>query len=113
MPHDVRALLWDMLDASEFILEDVEGITFEEYLSNRRLRQSVERGFMTIGEAARRLESVDPQTARQITGLRKIVDFRNVVVHDYDEISQPRLWNIIKVFLPPLRDEVRELYESR
>lgn len=112
MPHDVRALLWDMLDASQFIPDDVEGVTFDEYLSNRRLRPSVERGFMIIGETARRLESSDPQIAHQITGIRQIVGFRNVVVHEYDEIEQPLVWEITKDFLPQLRDEVRELYES-
>jgi len=112
MPHEARALLWDMLDASQFILDDIEGVTFEEYLSNRRLRQSVERSFMTIGEAARRLESVDPQLANRIAGLRQIVNFRNVIVHEYDELEQPQVWEIIKDFLPQLRDETRKLYES-
>ena len=112
MPHDIRALLWDMLDAGLFILDDIEGVTFEEYLSNRRLRQSVKLGFEVIGYAARRLERADPQIAYRITSFRRIVDFRNVIAHDYDEIQQPRVWEIIEDFLPQLRDEIQELYES-
>ena len=112
MPPDVRALLWDMLDASQFILDDIKGVTFDEYLSNRRLRQSVERSFSIIGEAARRLERADPQIAYRITSFRRIVDFRHVIAHDYDEIQQPRVWEIIKEFLPQLRDEIQELYQS-
>lgn len=65
-----------------------------------------------IGEAARRLESADPQLANRIASLRQIVNFRNVLVHEYDEIQRSRVWKIINEFLPQFRDEIRELFES-
>ncbi len=112
MPHEVRALLWDMLDASQFILEDTNAVSFDEYSADRRLRQSVERSFEIIGEAARRLSIVDPGMAELISNFRQIVGFRNVIAHDYDEIQQPRVWEIVRDFLPEFRDEIDQLYRS-
>ena len=49
-----KAYLWDMLDAALAIQEFVRDKTYEDYLSNRMLRDAVERHIEIIREAARR-----------------------------------------------------------
>jgi uncharacterized protein with HEPN domain len=109
MQPKTRGLLWDIGDAARFILEETAGATFETYVSDRRLRQAVERNFEVIGEAARRLSNHDPGTANRLSNLPKMVAFRNVLAHGYDEVNDARVWEIIQDFLPALNAEVEQL----
>jgi uncharacterized protein with HEPN domain len=104
-----KGLLWDIGDAARFILDQTNDATFETYLRERRLRQAIERNFEVIGEAARRLANHDPKTASRLTDLPKMIAFRNLLAHGYDEVKDERVWAIIQQFLPILCEEVEEL----
>jgi uncharacterized protein with HEPN domain len=73
------------------------------------LRAAVERWFIVIGEALGRLERIDPEVAHQITDYRKIIGFRNVLVHGYDAIDDQIVWQTIQQYLPVLKGEVDQL----
>jgi uncharacterized protein with HEPN domain len=47
-----------------------------------------------------------------LTNARKIVGFRNRLIHAYDAIDASMIWAIIKNYLQPLKDEVKSLLES-
>jgi uncharacterized protein with HEPN domain len=64
---------------------------------------------MIIGEALRVAERADPSIANQITGFRRIIDFRNILVHDYATVYNEGVWLIIHEHLPLLLSEVRAL----
>ena len=49
MPPEIMDFLKDIEMALNHIVEDVEGIIFEEFVSKRQLRQAVERNFEIIG----------------------------------------------------------------
>jgi uncharacterized protein with HEPN domain len=81
----------------------------EDYSADGMLMAAVERQFMIIGEALRAAEHIDPAVASKITRFRKIIDFRNVLVHDYATVYPEGIWEIIRVHLPRLRTEVEAL----
>ena len=74
-------LLEDIRSAAEFVRVETQGLTLQEFQHNRVLRHAVERNFEIIGEAMRRLEKDDPATAARITDYRRIIAFRNVLIH--------------------------------
>ncbi|HXK61062.1 MAG TPA: DUF86 domain-containing protein [Acidobacteriota bacterium] len=57
--------------------------------TRRVLRSAVERQFQIIGEALIRLTRTDPETAAAIGDYRRIVAFRNILVHAYGAIDHP------------------------
>jgi uncharacterized protein with HEPN domain len=109
MRRDPRSFLWDVCDATDAILTFTRGRGLEQYRSDRMLRSAVERQFEIIGEALSRLAKADPDTAGRIPGLRRIVGFRNALIHGYDRIDDAVVWRIVESDLPELRAQVEVL----
>jgi uncharacterized protein with HEPN domain len=87
------AYLWDMLDAARAIREFVGGKTLHDYLKNRMLRGAVERHVEIIGEAANRV-STGFQASHPEIPWRKVINQRNVLVHEYGDIKHELLWRV-------------------
>src|SRR5687767_5776495 len=92
MRRDTVGLLEDIRDAADFITDDVSDATFETFLADRRMHQLVAHNVLIIGEAVNRLRRHDPGVAARISGHDEIVDFRNVLIHGYDVIDYPTVW---------------------
>lgn len=104
-----RRLLADIADHGRYIHQVTADKSVEDYSRERMLRQSVERSFEIIGEAVRRLEDHDPDTASRISSPAQIVSFRNVLAHGYDLVDHQNVWRVVKEDLPRLVGEVEEL----
>ena len=102
MNTHAKKLLLDVLESGKSIRGWSEGKTFRDYESNRQFRRAVEREFEIIGEALNRIDRLDPPTAARISELRRIVDFRNRIIHGYDTVDDAVVWGIVEKRLPLL-----------
>jgi uncharacterized protein with HEPN domain len=109
MQHDAEKYLIDILEAAADIQLFAEGMTYDEYHANRLVKAAVERKFEIIGEALNRLARLSPPTVAAIRDYEKIIAFRNVVIHGYDVVSDPIVWDVIQSKLPLLLDDARTL----
>jgi uncharacterized protein with HEPN domain len=105
-------LLEDIRDAAAFIGEVVRGKALHDYERDRLLRQAIERNFEIIGEAMNRLAQQDPGIASRISKHRRIIDFRNILIHGYDLIDHRIVWSTIDEELPVLLAQVQELLST-
>jgi uncharacterized protein with HEPN domain len=106
MPHDPKVLLEDIRLAAQEIQQFTDGRSLTDYQTDRLLRAAVERWFIVIGEALARLERLDKSWTTRITDFRKVVGFRNVLVHGYEVIDDELVWNTLQAYLPILLGEV-------
>jgi len=109
MQHDAEKYLVDILEAAKDIAEFCGKISFDEYRSDKLVKAAVERKFEIIGEAMSRLSRALPSTASQIREFEKIIAFRNLVIHGYDIVSDPIVWDVIQNKLPNLVEDVTKL----
>lgn len=109
MPRDREKYLFDMLDASRFLLEMTAHENVGRYINDRMFRGAVERELQIIGEAMIQLSSLDQTCAEQISEHERIIGFRHVLVHGYDVLDPDVVWYIVKEKLPVLRREVETL----
>jgi len=109
MPPDVPKWLEDVRDAASYIIEATKGEAFEDFCNDRTLRQAVERNFEIIGEAINRISRADEATASRLPERRRIVAFRNILIHGYDNIDAEVVWQVIQSHLPKLLAETQTL----
>ncbi|NJL19626.1 MAG: DUF86 domain-containing protein [Leptolyngbyaceae cyanobacterium SM1_3_5] len=109
------ASIWDMVQAIHRIQEFTANLPFENYVESLLVQSAVERQFMILGEAARRISDEFRQVHPEIAW-RRIIGLRNVLTHRYDAVRQERVWTIItselndlllqlEPLLPPLPDD--------
>jgi len=102
MQRDPRAFLWDVQQALAAINEFTAGLDAEGYRASALIRSAVERQFEIIGEALNRLSKEAPDLASRVPDIRRIVGFRNLLIHGYAVIDDGRVWEIVTTMLPPL-----------
>ena len=106
MTDQGKKFLSDILQAIELIESFVVDIKdFDNYLTDKKTQSAVERQLGIIGEALNKFEKLFPES--QISNARKIVGFRNRLIHTYDSVDPSMVWAILKNHLGPLKDEVK------
>lgn len=85
----------------------MEGITYDEFVSDIRIYYSVMKNVEVIGEAANMLTR-DFKEQYQELPWRQIVRMRNVLVHGYAQVSDADLWDTASKDIKPLREQVEK-----
>lgn len=112
MRLEAKTLLDDARRALARIGEFTAGKSFHDYASDVLLRSAVERQFEIIGEALNRLAKLDKDVVEQITDYRRIIAFRNILIHGYDVIENSVVWDIVQQHVPVLAQHVIQLLDE-
>jgi uncharacterized protein with HEPN domain len=112
MRRDARCYLWDALKAAEAVQSFLRGKTYEAFVEDDLLRSAVERQLEIIGEALSQLAKVDPQIADSVAELRRIIAFRNILVHGYAAIDYATVWRLVEGKLPELQSNLTMLLRA-
>ena len=97
--------LSDISQAIKLIEEFTASITgYNNFLEDKKTQSAVERQLSIIGEAINKYDSLNLE--EKIDNSRKIIGFRNRLIHAYDSIDSTIIWAIIKTYLPILKTEI-------
>lgn len=103
--RDYRDYLHDMLkyttDAEQFI----SGMSYEQFEETRQTQHAVLYAIIIIGEAANKIPTSIRERYPEVPW-RTIIDTRNRLVHGYEDIVLPLVWNVIKDHIPPLKVQI-------
>jgi uncharacterized protein with HEPN domain len=95
------SLLTDMLNACKEVSEFMDGVSFDEFLSDRMLCRATERCLEIVGEAASRVTSTFRELHPEIPWHR-LRGLRNVLAHDYGEIVEEVIYQCATLEVPTL-----------
>jgi uncharacterized protein with HEPN domain len=109
MQLEARKYLFDIQQAADCVTRFCEGKKFEDYQSDELLRSAVERQFEIMGEALSQLAKCDAELAERIKDHRKIIAFRNILIHAYATVDDRIVWGIVEGHLPGLRASLEQL----
>lgn len=112
MPNDPRKYLHDMRQAIQHVQDFSKGKSFSDFQDNALLRSGIERQLEIIGEALNQLQRTAPEMASKIPEHRRIIAFRNVLVHGYATLDVRLVWGVIESKLPQLSMAVDDLLDE-
>ena len=79
-----------------------------EYDSQSLIRDAVIRNFEIIGEASKRVPE-DYRGRHPEIPWRELAGFRDVLIHQYEGVSLPEVWQVVEEHLPRLRTSIAAL----
>jgi len=100
--------LFDIQSAISLIELFMQGVdSFDQYCKDIKTQSAVERQLAIIGEAAGKLKQENSDFTP--SNAKKMIDFRNRLIHSYDNIDCSIVWVIIKRHIPLLKKEIENL----
>jgi uncharacterized protein with HEPN domain len=102
----------DIVEAIENALDYSAGMTFEQFVDDRKTIDAVVRNFIVIGEAASHLSDDFIENHPDLPW-REMRDIRNIVVHEYFGVDNLIVWETLQKNLPPLLPLLKDLLKSK
>ena len=109
MRLEIRKYVYDIRRAALRISEFTSGKHFEDYQNDAMLRSAVERQFEIIGEALVRLVRLDEEFVSRISEHRRIIAFRNILIHGYADVDDRLVWDVVQTKIPVLLHDLQRL----
>ena len=108
MKRDINLFIQDILDNIKDIESFSKGLTKEGFGKDKLKQNAIIRSLEVIGEAAKNIPNSYREKHPEIP-FKKIAGFRDVLSHAYFGVSMDRVWNIIEIDLPKLKEEINRI----
>lgn len=106
-----REYLLDIVEAARLAMEYVKDTTQENFLKDVQRQDAVIRRLEIIGEAARRV-SDETREAHLELPWHQMISMRNMMIHEYDDIDLPLVWETVRMSLPTLVKSLEKILSS-
>lgn len=112
MPHrDWLFRITDILAATSTVETYVKGMSYEDFIADRKTVDAVIRNLIIIGEAASHVPEEISLNHPEVpwNDMRAL---RNFVVHEYFGVSDKILWDTVQIDLPSLMPLLQKIYKT-
>jgi len=103
--------LRDILDAAEAIESFVEGMNYEEFVSNDLVMSAVIRKLEIIGEVAKNVPNEIKQKFSEVPW-KEMAGMRDRLIHFYFGVKYELVWQTIKRDIPEVKSAIREILKE-
>ena len=98
----------DMIEAADYIISFVEGLTYEQFLADKIRYFAVMKNVEIIGEAANMLTEGFRNSHSEIPW-KQVIKMRHVLVHGYSNILPEILWETATQDVPQLKELILKI----
>ncbi len=106
-----HSLIFDILESAQRIQDKTINMDFNEFEKDIDVQDIVIRRFAIIGEAVSRL-SLEFRRHHPNLPYKEMKAMRNVLIHEYDYISNMVLWTTINDDIPSVVDSCKRILEE-
>lgn len=100
-----------ILDSIKLLEEYILNLEYKDFESDYEKQDAVIRRLEVLGEAIRNLPEEFLDKYPEIPW-RDIVDFRNVLIHEYFDVNVERVWRTIVEDIPDFKIKVEKIRKS-
>jgi uncharacterized protein with HEPN domain len=100
----IRDILISIQDVEEF----TTGITFEDFLKDKKTIKAVIRSLEVLGEASKKIPDEIRNRYPRIPW-KRMAGMRDKLIHEYFGVDLEIVWNVAKKELPPVKSSIEEL----
>jgi uncharacterized protein with HEPN domain len=103
----IKDILQNMRDAEQFI----EGMTYEQFVDDKKTFNAVVRVIEVIGEAAK---NVPPTIRARYPAIpwKEMAGMRDKVTHFYFGVDREAIWIAVKERIPPLKPTIEQILKD-
>ncbi len=111
MKNGYRVYLLHILDAIKNIEEFTKGCSKEKFIKAKIIQDSVIRNLEIIGEAAKHVPASVRKKYSSIEW-KRIAGMRDILIHEYFGVDLDRVWQVLKVRLPELKEGINNILSN-
>lgn len=109
--RDFSDYLKDIFNSIEEVEGFTAGMSYNEFLEDKKTVNAVIRSLEVLGEAAKkipeRIKTKHPQIPwKRMTGMR------DKLIHEYFGVDLEKVWLVVKEELPPIKPFIRQLKDE-
>ena len=101
-----------ILAATDEAIGFVQDFTFDQFSADTRTLNACVRSIEVVGEAARHLTDATKEQYPQVPW-QKMVALRNFVIHQYFDVDNNVLWEVLTAFLPAIRPDLEAAIKAQ
>jgi uncharacterized protein with HEPN domain len=109
--RDFQVYLEDIVDAINSIEAYTKGLTYEDFVNDRKTVDAVIRNFEILGEATKQIPLAVKNDYPSVPW-REMAGMRDKLIHGYFGVQLDVVWKTIKERLPALRVLIIEVVED-
>lgn len=106
--RDLVDYVSDILESINDVQEFTNGMSFEEFLKDKRTIKAVIRSLEVMGEAARNMPDEERIKYPKVPW-KRMVGMRDKLVHGYSGVDLEIVWAVVKEELPPVKSFVEKV----
>ncbi len=103
-----------ILQAATEACSFIEGLSKEDFLSDRRTQNAVIMSLVIVGEAATKVMDLYPEFIQQHPDIpwRSMRGMRNRIAHGYFDINLDLVWDTVQIALPELLKKLPHIHSE-
>ncbi len=98
----------DAMDKAEILLD---GVTFEDLVSDFRINFAVFRALEIVGEATKRLP-MELRNEYPDVPWKEMAGMRDRIIHGYDVVEHKIVWDTVKKRIPVVKPQIQQILED-
>ena len=109
--HEDLPYINHILDAIKNVEESLKGLTKNQFVKNKDVKEANIRRIEIIGEAVKNISQGFKDKHREIEWI-KITGTRDKMIHHYFGVNLDIIWEIIKKDLPELKEKISKIRQE-